>query len=478
MELWRGERFSSPWGVSANPTDGSCWVADESQVVHLVLAPGGSPVAAFTATPRYGDAPLTVEFHDLSTPSVTSWSWDFGDGGTSTEQDPSHTYTAVGSYTVTLTVADAEGSDTHTEQDFIAVGPPPVADFVGHPTIGGAPLTVDFTDLSTGAPYFWHWDFGDGSTSTQQHPSHEYLEPGLYTVALTVDGPTGLDTEQRPNYISVPGPPVIGVACWPPRGTAPLTVEFRDMSSGGAVSWQWDFGDGSVSTQQDPSHTYADPGRYTVSLTAASEWGSSSLVCDDLIAVTFTDVPFEHWACSEVLDCVSAGIVLGYPDGLYRPGWRITRDQMAVYVARAREAPTGEAALADWVPAAPQDFPDVPTDHWAYAHIEYCVENGVVEGYDDGLYHPEYEVTRDQMAVYVARAIATPTGEAGLADYIPADPRNFPDVPPDFWAYRHIEYCVENGVVEGYEDGYYHPGIIVTRDQMGVYIARAFGLLN
>jgi hypothetical protein len=81
------------------------------------------------------------------------------------------------------------------------------------------------------------------------------------------------------------------------------------------------------------------------------------------------------------------------------------------------------------------------------------------------------------MAVYVARAIATPTGEAGLADYVPADPRNFPDVPSDFWAHKHIEYCVENGVVAGYEDGLYHPEIVVTRDQMAVYVARAFGLL-
>jgi len=68
-------------------------------------------------------------------------------------------------------------------------------------------------------------------------------------------------------------------------------------------------------------------------------------------------------------------------------------------------------------------------------------------------------------------------GNAGLADYVPSDPRNFPDVPDTFWAYKHIEYCVENGVVNGYGDGYYYPDIIVTRDQMAVYIARAFELL-
>jgi hypothetical protein len=108
--------------------------------------------------------------------------------------------------------------------------------------------------------------------------------------------------------------------------------------------------------------------------------------------------------------------------------------------------------------------------------VEDAVEQAVVAGYDDGHYHPEYEVTRDQMAVYVARALVAPSGEAGLADCVPADARNFPGVPDTFWAYLHIEYCVESGVVKGYGDGRYHPEYVLTRDQMAVYIARAFEL--
>ena len=96
---------------------------------------------------------------------------------------------------------------------------------------------------------------------------------------------------------------------------------------------------------------------------------------------------------------------------------------------------------------------------------------GIVSGYDDGLYQPDWAVLRDQMAVYISRALAGgPT---------------FPDVPDigygddgtePFWAYKHIEYCVEHGVVYGYDDGWYHPERTVTRDQMAVYVARAFGL--
>jgi len=186
----------------------------------------------------------------------------------------------------------------------------------------------------------------------------------------------------------------------------------------------------------------------------------------------FPDVPADHWAKAEIEACYAAGIVGGYGDGAYHPSDVVTRDQMAVYIARAL------AGGEDNVPAGPAEatFDDVPTDNWAYDHIEYCYDQNVVQGYTTTTYAPTAQVTRDQMAVYVARALVAPTGEAALADYVPADPRNFPDVAPDFWAYKHIEFCVENEVVQGYVDGSYHPADVVTRDQMAVYIARAFQL--
>ncbi len=192
-----------------------------------------------------------------------------------------------------------------------------------------------------------------------------------------------------------------------------------------------------------------------------------------VFAPTFPDVPLDHWAFWEIQACCNAGVVRGYDDGLYRPQSSVTRDQMAVYIARALVTPTGDAAIPD--PEPPPSFGDVPPTHWAHKHIEYAVSQNVVEGYEDGLYHPEYEVTRDQMAVYIARAMVAPTGDAAVAD--PEPPPTFPDVLPDFWAYKHVEYCVEHGVVSGYEDGLYHPEVVVTRDQMAVYIARAFRLL-
>ena len=124
-------------------------------------------------------------------------------------------------------------------------------------------------------------------------------------------------------------------------------------------------------------------------------------------------------------------------------------------------------------------FPDAPAGSWAWQEIVACADQRIVLGYPDGLYHPEIEVTRDQMAVYVARAMVAPTGDAAIAD--PEPPFTFPDVPGEdntwAWCHKHVEFLAGWGVVTGYPDGLYHPENAVTRDQMAVYIARAFELL-
>ena len=186
---------------------------------------------------------------------------------------------------------------------------------------------------------------------------------------------------------------------------------------------------------------------------------------------TFPDVPLNHWASAAVEAAVAAGLVEGYPDGVYQPSLPVTRDQMAVYISRALAG--GDAG----VPSGPAmaGFPDVPADHWAYRYIEYAAANGIVTGYPDGRYHPTNSVDRAQMAVFIARATAIPTGEAGVPDpgcHAPV----FPDVPCDFWARKYVQFIKGKGVTSGYPDGLYHPSDPVTRDQMAVYVARAFQL--
>jgi PKD repeat protein len=165
------------------------------------------PVAAFNGTPLSGLTPLTVQFKDESTNTPASWTWDFGDGTKSTEQNASHTYTSAGNYTVILTVANAGGSDSEMKVGYIAVSKPlpelPVASFTAAPASGDAPLTVNFTDQSTGTPTSWTWDLGDGTGATEQNVSHTYTSAGNYTVKLTVTNAGGSDTEVKTEYITV-----------------------------------------------------------------------------------------------------------------------------------------------------------------------------------------------------------------------------------------------------------------------------------
>jgi PKD repeat protein len=268
------------------------------------------PVANYSGTPTSGGAPLTVNFTDLSTGGPASWSWDFGDTGTSSAQNPSHTYTAPGTYSVTLTASNACGSDIETRVDYITVTvPPPVADFTGTPTSGCAPLSVAFTDASTGDVTSWSWDFGDTGTSTGQNPNHTYAAAGTYTVTLTATGPGGSDGETKTDYITVYGPPVAAFSGSPTGGTAPLTVNFTDLSSGNPTAWSWDFGDGvGASTQQNPSYTYNAIGLYTVTLTVTGACGGDSETKVDYINVTEEVGPTIARAAGET---TLAGVVTG-----------------------------------------------------------------------------------------------------------------------------------------------------------------------
>ncbi|MCG7854612.1 MAG: PKD domain-containing protein [Methanoregulaceae archaeon] len=161
------------------------------------------PAAAFQAAPRSGETPLTVRFTDLSTGSPVSWLWNFGDGGTSTDENPIHDFSMPGIYTVTLTVTNAYGSSSKTEAAYIAAGMLPTAQFTGVPREGQVPLSVQFSDLSTGSPERWAWNFGDGTGSVEKNPTHLYLEQGDYTVALTVTNSYGSNTRIQTAYIRV-----------------------------------------------------------------------------------------------------------------------------------------------------------------------------------------------------------------------------------------------------------------------------------
>ena len=164
----------------------------------------------------------------------------------------------------------------------------PTAAFSGTPTSGDYPLTVDFTDASSGSPTGWSWTFGDGGASTAQNPSHTYTAAGTYSVSLTVANAEGSDSLTMTNYITVtaPPPPTAAFSGSPTSGTYPLTVAFADASTGSPTSWAWTFGDGGTSTAQNPSHTYNAVGVYTVSLTVTNDFGTDTATMTDYVTVT------------------------------------------------------------------------------------------------------------------------------------------------------------------------------------------------
>lgn len=194
-----------------------------------------------------------------------------------------------------------------------------------------------------------------------------------------------------------------------------------------------------------------------------------SLIVTEALRV-LADVTWDSWAAVEIDACVGADIVGGYPDGSYQPEAVVTRDQMAVYIARAMAG--GDANVPGSAAYPVPSFADVPETNWAYRYVEYASAQVVVGGYGDGTYQPTRQVDRGQMAVYVARA----RGWVGIADDMTTAPELFPDVPAGFWAGTAVQTCVANEVVQGYDDGYYYPANTVTRDQMAVYVARGFGL--
>lgn len=207
-----------------------------------------------------------------------SYTWDFGDGSpTENVINASHTYATAGSYTLVLTDT-IYGWATNCVADTMAtltVTNPSVASFT-EVTTG---LTVDFTNTSTaplGATFVW--DFGDGNTSTQTDPTHTYALDGTYTVCLTVTDACG--SIQTCSSVTVGCPAPTPAYTFVATG---LNVDFTNTSTvGTGAMYLWDFGDGNLSTQTDPTHTYAMDGTYTVCLSVSDGCGSDS-TCQTVI---------------------------------------------------------------------------------------------------------------------------------------------------------------------------------------------------
>ena len=270
-----------------------------SKAAYITATPAATtPVASFSAIRTSGTTPLTVQFIDTSTNSPSSWIWSFGDGYTTMQQNPVHTYTAAGTYTVTLTASNSAGSSTYTQSGYITTTlAVPIASFTSNITTGTVPLYVQFNDTSLNSPVSWLWAFGDGSTSTAQNPVYEYTSAGSYTVVLTATNSAGANSTNVARYINASAitTPVVSFTSDTTTGVVPLTIRFNDTSTNYPTSWLWNFGDGSISNVQNPSHVYTSAGSFTVSLMATNSGGSGSVTSTNyvlaLVGTPATTVP-------------------------------------------------------------------------------------------------------------------------------------------------------------------------------------------
>ncbi len=265
----------------------------ETKVGYVQVA--NPPTADFSYT-RDG---LLVNFTNLST-EVSDYLWDFGDGQSSNEENPSHLYATDGSYEVTLTVANACGQVEYSE--IITVGTPPTADFEADEPEGCAEHTVNFTNLSSinATDFTWEFPGGNPATSSAFEPTVVYSEAGTYSVTLTASNSDGSDTKTITDYIIVSDIPIAAFDF----AIDELTVAFIDESEG-ADTYLWDFGDGTTSTANQPTHTYASDGTYTVTLTVENECGQATTSR----VVTISNFPVANFTADEPDGCVEHTVV-------------------------------------------------------------------------------------------------------------------------------------------------------------------------
>lgn len=197
-------------------TDDDGATASDSVNISVTATLNNAPIAAVAATPRDGDAPLSVAFDSTGSSdtdgTIVAFAWDFGDGTNSTQANPSHTYNTAGNFTATLTVTDDDGASASASVSISVTAAPnnaPTAVAAASPLTGDSPLTVNFDSSgsadSDGTIATYAWVFGDGARSTQRNPSHTYNNAGNYTAVLTVTDDRGA-TDTASVDITVTGP--------------------------------------------------------------------------------------------------------------------------------------------------------------------------------------------------------------------------------------------------------------------------------
>ncbi len=266
----------------------------------LIVMPNSIiPQSAFTSDVIEGCVPLTVQFSELATANTTSWFWQFQNGTpeSSSEQNPIVVFNEPGDFFASLKAINAAGEDNKYINDYIIVSDtvPPVLNFTG--TVNN--MQVEFNNTSTNATDYF-WEFGDGNTSTEENPVHDYTSPGVYMVILTATNACALaDTIVQDITINIAPEAMFSTVT--PTGCAPFQVQFEDNSTNNPDNWLWAFPGGtpSSSIEQNPLVSYPFAGQYSVSLEVSNTAGDDIMNILDLIIIDTLPTAGFSWTADQ-----------------------------------------------------------------------------------------------------------------------------------------------------------------------------------
>ncbi len=491
--------------------------------------PPREPEAAFTASRTSGTAPLTVRFTDRSLGNPTEYAWDLDGDGTidSTDPGPSFRYNEEGRYSVSLRVSNDLGTDEEVQLYYITVtGASDSKIIYSGPVYLTRGETYAVSASNSGSQYMidqatalgalqaasevsdFSYEITDedysrsGSLRLDSIDSYYMAHPGYWMVYVNDIFRDGLNQKNdalnrlelsdgdEVEFYYVPGDadsddleeikdiasaalrvvarveqsarPVADFTAAPLTGTVPLRVVFTNNSSGeGTLKFSWDFdGDGQTdSTEENPIFEYGSPGLYRVTLTVTNDDGSDQKERAGYISVVATGQPIVkdlegHWARLNIEHLLAAGVVSGYPDRTFRPESQVTRAEFVVMLVNAMGI----------VPQSGQIFGDTQY-HWAKDSIATATALGIVSGYDTNRFGPDDLVTREQMAVMIAKAIkAAPSGAVNaFADQARISP----------WALSAVVQSAASGIMNGYPDNTFRPHNHATRAEAVTVVVKA-----
>ncbi len=279
---------------------------------HPLIREAGYPLAYFTWEPTQPYTFETVYFYDASIDldgAIVEWLWDFGDGNISHEKNPTHYYADNGKYTVNLTIIDNDGRMAWMEEEIVVINTPPVANFTWEPA---KPTDIDEIVFNASISFDidgyianYTWDFGDGWTAYGMEAKHVYADDGNYTVNLTIiddDGAIAYITKE----ITVANVPPVADFTWEPTQPTDLDeVKFSDKSydlDGYIANYTWDFGDGNISHEKNPTHKYENNGLYLIRLRVIDDDGSEVEISKSILVKNIPPVADFTWEPAQPTD--------------------------------------------------------------------------------------------------------------------------------------------------------------------------------